>query len=223
MLAMEGNLTKRERRTTAPSKAKTSSPLSDKTLRRGRQPGGGGDRGLRRLREAAHARGGPRPHHRGRRRRRRRAAHPRHLGKKHVFLSEGTRQHLEDLRNEKRNQAATTAQRIWRGYTVKKKWPNLRRNLQAQLVAQRSSRATRPRPQPISGTPPPEAMHNGNFVDKSRQQIPLTMPDEVIKSMPGHQDQNNSLGMDRCDFKIIQKTCSLFGLDLVSTWEGFID
>ena len=144
------------------------------------------------------------------------------LGKKHVFLSEGTRQHLEDLRNEKRNQAATTAQRIWRGYTVKKKWPNLRRNLQAQLVAQRSSRATRPRPQPISGTPPPEAMHNGNFVDKSRQQIPLTMPDEVIKSMPGLQDQNNSLGVDRCDFKIIQKTCSLFGLDLVSTYNRFM-
>ena len=82
---MEDNLTKRERRTTAPSKAKTSSPLSDKTLGRGRQPRGGGDCGLRRLREAAHARGGPRTHHRGRCRRRRRAAHPRHLGKKHVL------------------------------------------------------------------------------------------------------------------------------------------
>jgi len=131
------------------------------------------------------------------------------LGKKHVFLSEGTRQHLETLRTDKRNAAATLVQTIWRGHNAKKKWPNLRRNLQAQLVAQRSSRATRPRPQPISGTPPPEAMQHGNFMDKSRQQISLSGQDPIS------QDQHNlGMGLDRCDFKTIQKTCSLFGLDL---------
>merc|ERR1712218_24478 len=44
-------------------------------------------------------------------------------------------------------------------------------------------RSQRPRPQPISGTPPPDASINNNPID-------------------------------RCDFKTIQQTCSLFGLDL---------
>ena len=51
-------------------------------------------------------------------------------------------------------------------------------------------RTQRPRPQPISGTPPPDA-------------------------------SINSQAIDRCDFKTIQQTCSLFGLDLVS-YIGFL-
>merc|ERR1712038_1592649 len=44
-------------------------------------------------------------------------------------------------------------------------------------------RSQRPRPQPISGTPPPDASINNNPID-------------------------------RCDFKTIQQSCALFGLDL---------
>merc|ERR1712141_795372 len=51
-------------------------------------------------------------------------------------------------------------------------------------------RTQRPRPQPISGTPPPDA-------------------------------SINSQAIDRCDFKTIQQTCSLFGLDLVS-YAGYL-
>merc|ERR1719273_290411 len=51
-----------------------------------------------------------------------------------------------------------------------------------------SGRSQRPRPQPISGTPPPD------------------------NSLITHNNNNN--GVDRCDFKTIQQTCSLFGLDL---------
>ena len=85
----------------------------------------------------------------------------------------------------------------------------------------------RPRPQPISGTPPPDALHNGLFLNKNRQnyqQQSLHEPGSGVgggmAGLAGHgmqQGQGNiTAGLDRCDFKTIQKTCSLFGLDLVS-------
>lgn len=42
-------------------------------------------------------------------------------GKRHVFLSEGIRQHLERLRTEIRNRSATFIQAIWRGWQLRKK------------------------------------------------------------------------------------------------------
>lgn len=156
--------------------------------------------------------------------------------------SEGIRQHLESLRNETRFRAAVIIQSIWRGWHARKKWPALKCSLQlhqpvssagknllniveffpsfaTQIIfsifighvmsSNLTSRAvsnippvnnlnnithannnntcgssgnaatlTRPRPQPIAGTPPPD-------------------PSE------------------KCDSKVIQQTCSLFGLDLV--------
>jgi len=53
------------------------------------------------------------------------------LGKKHVFLTEGTRQHLERLRTEKRNASVTLIQSVWRGFSARKKWPAVRRGLQS--------------------------------------------------------------------------------------------
>jgi len=119
------------------------------------------------------------------------------LGKKHVFLTEGTRQHLEKLRTDKRNASVTLIQSVWRGSRARKNWPNLRRSLQAQLVAQRSTKPSRPRPQPISGTPPPESSGS------------------AAAFLTGEQSRQEQfhLGQDRCDMKTIQKTCSLFGLD----------
>jgi len=84
------------------------------------------------------------------------------LGKKHVFLTEGTRQHLERLRTEKRNTSVTLIQSVFRGFSARKKWPAVRRGLQSHQANnlsqhQRTSKPSRPRPQPISGTPPPES------------------------------------------------------------------
>lgn len=121
------------------------------------------------------------------------------LGKKHVFLTEGTRQHLETLRTDKRTASVTLIQSVWRGFSARKKWPTVRRNLQAQMVAARNSKPGRPRPQPISGTPPPEA---GGAAAAF-----------LLAEQGRHQQQFQ----DRCDMKTIQKTCSLFGLDPVST------
>ncbi|TRY68528.1 hypothetical protein TCAL_13103 [Tigriopus californicus] len=128
-------------------------------------------------------------------------------GRKHVFLSEGARQQLERIREERRNNAALRIQCLWRAWTVRRRthgrlaqtgrglnvqptptnanlnqagpcfpshWDPKFNNAQNARVSTR-----RPRPQPISGTPPPDLMQT-----------------------------------DRCDLKIIQQTCALFGLDL---------
>ncbi|XP_050306303.1 myosin-VIIa isoform X2 [Anthonomus grandis grandis] len=113
------------------------------------------------------------------------------LGKRHIFLSEGIRQLLETLRNETRQKAATLIQSSWRGWRCRYRWSTLRRetnkpNIDSiaplgplKIAAPRTGipPGTRPRPQPIAGTPPPD----------------LT---------------------EKCDAKIIQQTCNLFGLDL---------
>jgi len=99
-------------------------------------------------------------------------------------------------------------------------------------------KSSRPRPQPISGTPPPDALQNGLFLGavaakvrssaggggieepvKIRQGLPLPGEDQLIRgggdqlTSGGRNDQFVN-GGDRCDLKTIQKTCSLFGLDL---------
>ena len=178
-------------------------------------------------------------------------------GRKHIFLSEGARQQLEQMRDSRRKIAATRIQALWRGWNVRKRRDckpkrndDIHNNSKQQLThpMKASTKATinammqqnnvesnntnvgsnqqfaqnkpslmssssstgainglplipggiqqynpgalvgrtqRPRPQPISGTPPPDA-------------------------------SINSQAIDRCDFKTIQQTCSLFGLDLVS-------
>jgi len=143
------------------------------------------------------------------------------LGKKHVFLSEGTRQHLEKLRTETRNTAATLIQSVWRGLACRKRWPNLHRNLQAQLLQQRSTKTSRPRPQPILGTPPPDAIQNMTFLEKGNhhQRLPtkqvIPNGDQLVLHHSSEHNPPHTLNApDRCDFKTIQKLCSLFGLDL---------
>ncbi|CAH1367105.1 unconventional myosin-Ia isoform X2 [Tenebrio molitor] len=108
------------------------------------------------------------------------------LGKRHIFLSEGIRQHLEKLRADTRQKAATLIQSTWRGWHCRYRWAALRREKEHKTAATSNGLANRtpiggaiarPRPQPIAGTPPPD-------------------PNE------------------KCDAKIIQQTCNLFGLDL---------
>jgi dachs protein len=164
-------------------------------------------------------------------------------GRKHIFLSEGARQQLEQMRDSRRKWAATKVQSLWRGWNVRKKRDSKPKrnddihnsnqfnplkastkttisammhhsneiNHASQMIQNKNMmssstgainglplipggiqqfqnsqlvRSQRPRPQPISGTPPPESSINNHPVD-------------------------------RCDFKTIQQTCSLFGLDLV--------
>ncbi|CAG9855668.1 unnamed protein product [Phyllotreta striolata] len=101
------------------------------------------------------------------------------MGKRHIFLSEGIRQELEKLRSETRRKAATLIQSTWRGWHCRYRMTAVRREKSAiqPPVSRAAIGGTRPRPQPIAGTPPPD-------------------PNE------------------KCDAKIIQQTCNLFGLDL---------
>ncbi|KAI1301352.1 Unconventional myosin-VIIb [Halotydeus destructor] len=105
-------------------------------------------------------------------------------GKRHIFLSEYARQQLERLRTQRRNEAATCVQSKWRGWHFRlTQWPAMRRTLVQKRQAARSAAAAallssmqqqavtnsgsgkggpaslvsgRPRPQPITGTPPPD-------------------------------------------------------------------
>ena len=160
-------------------------------------------------------------------------------GRKHVFLSEGARQRLEAMRDRRRSGAATKVQALWRGHRSRSRGQSRPKRNEAAIktsnvrntnitytrdlrslnflspiencnkpiefllsfllkgtsivgtssAIRASQRSQRPRPQPISGTPPP--------------------------SHPG-QDDVDSVAADKCDFKTIQQTCALFGLDLVS-------
>ena len=98
-------------------------------------------------------------------------------GRKYIFLSEGARQELEVARNAKRLNSALKIQHFWR------RRKNAKNNVINNNNWNNQQNHHKPRPKPISCTPP----------------LPL----------------NDIIHSDRCDFRIIQQTCSLFGLDLV--------
>ncbi|CAG0900551.1 unnamed protein product, partial [Darwinula stevensoni] len=100
------------------------------------------------------------------------------IGTRHIFISEGARQKLEKVRMRTRERASTLIQSVWRGWHLRRRWPGLQRQLQlctptriinphapnSNTVSQGpgsnhlgGSTRNRPRPQPIAGTPPPEA------------------------------------------------------------------
>ena len=160
-------------------------------------------------------------------------------GRKHVFLSEGARQQLERMREGRRNEAAILIQKTWKGWSIRSKSsippPSRSRfpqtptksiikptttaiptaaaagfnpiggvgailsRLSSSSTSRMSSRSGRPRPQPITGTPPPEPI--GAATISRAEEVPPVQAAGAQK--------------DRCDFKVIQQTCALFGLDLV--------
>lgn len=98
-------------------------------------------------------------------------------GRKHIFMSEGMRQQLEQMRESKLRTSATLIQKTWRGWHIRRQMGKSTKAM--PITSGRMTSTRRPRPQPITGTPPPDMVQS-----------------------------------DRCDFKIIQQTCALFGLDL---------
>lgn len=185
-------------------------------------------------------------------------------GKRHVFISEGIRQHLEHLRHEIRNKSATRMQATWRGWWWRKKMAgsNLRQSYQQQQRSAGNDAAL------ISALPAiasscaklASAHNNPNGKATSAAMAALAAvaaaaPNTgsynrrikccICKSDISHivarlsaKSTNPNLGIsgtvtrprpqpiagtpppdphEKCDQKIIQQTCSLFGLDLVST------
>ncbi|XP_054159659.1 uncharacterized protein LOC128957868 [Oppia nitens] len=116
------------------------------------------------------------------------------LGKRHIFLSEGARQQLEMLRNERRMMSAVLIQSTWKGWNFRRRWPLIRQSLLMQNVSSKvtanttvNTMSSKPRPLPITGTPPPFG----------------TCP-----------QQNKLKSIEICDQNVIQETCTLFGIDL---------
>ncbi|XP_068140708.1 unconventional myosin-Vb [Drosophila tropicalis] len=148
-------------------------------------------------------------------------------GKRHVFLSEGIRQHLEHLRTEIRHKSAILMQATWRGWWWRKKMGT---NKVKRL------RGGQPGPLPLLTKPnhnshnTPSKTVNANAM-AALAAVAAAAPNAVPRLSAKSTNLGTNLGVarprpqpiagtpppdphEKCDQKIIQQTCSLFGLDL---------
>uniref|UniRef100_A0A1A9WFZ4 Myosin motor domain-containing protein n=1 Tax=Glossina brevipalpis TaxID=37001 RepID=A0A1A9WFZ4_9MUSC len=138
-------------------------------------------------------------------------------GKRHVFLSEGIRQHLEHLRTEIRNKSATLIQASWRGWQWRKKLGAVKHQRSrvgnnGLLVLPAAIKLTKNHGTATSNglvTQPATSASGPRLSTKTTNLNTVTRPrPQPIAGTPPP-DPN-----EKCDAKIIQQTCSLFGLDL---------
>ena len=117
-------------------------------------------------------------------------------GRKHIFLSEGARQQLESLRNMKIHKSATLIQNHWKVYKSRKQQHKRQNSNINNNITQDSTDSSKNGPD-----------QNLNLLwHHSRRPKPISGTPPPLDVASG----------DKCDFKTIQQTCSLFGLDLVS-------
>jgi len=144
-------------------------------------------------------------------------------GRKHIFLSEGARQQLEYLRIHIRTKSATKIQSVFRGYLSRRRFsmnnalnkPN--NNIRSSTLVPSSSGT-------IGGTtnssstaaqqPPPPQPNNLNLVMMQQQQQQQSYRSHRPKPISCTPPPFDGMHSDKCDYKTIQQTCSLFGLDL---------
>lgn len=140
-------------------------------------------------------------------------------GKRHIFLSEGIRQHLEKLRSDIRIRSAAIIQSVWRGYQLRRRIGSMKRPRDVL----HANRTTNNHVNNIGTCLSSLSCRLGDGLIKSFFWIPLASrpaakitagatrprPQPIAGTPPP--DPN-----EKCDNKIIQQTCNLFGLDLVS-------
>ncbi|XP_046742068.1 unconventional myosin-IXAa isoform X2 [Diprion similis] len=120
------------------------------------------------------------------------------LGKRHIFLSEGIRQQLEALRADTRRRAATAIQSSWRGWRIRRRWP-IRRSVIGigSNVIQKQHHTLQVGQRGVTAG---SGNATGNGARPRPQPIAGTPPPDPT---------------EKCaDQKMIQQTCTLFGLDL---------
>ncbi|XP_060535628.1 unconventional myosin-IXa [Cylas formicarius] len=110
------------------------------------------------------------------------------MGKRHIFLSEGIRQLLERMRNATRHKAATIIQSTWRGWKCRHRWSARRRE----------------KPEPLLNVP-------ATIKSSAPRNLTGTGPRPRPQPIAGTPPPDPA---EKCDTKIIQQTCNLFGLDL---------
>ncbi|EDW88539.2 unconventional myosin-IXa isoform X2 [Drosophila yakuba] len=147
-------------------------------------------------------------------------------GKRHAFLSEGIRQHLEHLRTEIRHKSATLMQATWRGWWWRKKMgsggPKRSKLPGHQQTPLSNSKAT-----PNSAAQSKAASSTMAALAAVAAAAPISVPRLSAKTTnlgiggtvarPRPQPIAGTPPPDpqeKCDQKIIQQTCNLFGLDL---------
>ncbi|EDW89595.1 uncharacterized protein LOC6528851 [Drosophila yakuba] len=134
-------------------------------------------------------------------------------GKRHVFLSEGIRQHLEHLRTEIRHKSANLMQAIRRGSWWRKKMssggPKRSKHLGHQQAPLSNTKVT-----PNSAAQSKAVVAAAAPISVPRLSAKTTNPcigGTVARPRP---QPIAGTPQEKCDQKIIQQTCNLFGLDL---------
>lgn len=142
-------------------------------------------------------------------------------GKRHVFLSEGIRQHLEKLRSDIRASSAAVIQSVWRGYQLRRRIGSVKRPrdmLHNNINGNMNNTQAAGLLFFISHNSKEYQIFNKQFeftatthqtVKSTATAAPRPRPQPIAGTPPP--DPN-----EKCDSKIILQTCNLFGLDLVS-------
>ena len=153
-------------------------------------------------------------------------------GRKHIFLSEGARQQLEYLRIHIRTKSAAKIQSVFRGYLHRKRF-----NINSALSKPNNNNINRTVAMPVPSSPAhraeagPSLQHQNNpssqanisnlnmLIQMQQQQQSFrshNRPKPISCTPPPFDASQSGMQTDKCDYKTIQQTCSLFGLDLVS-------
>ena len=153
-------------------------------------------------------------------------------GRKHIFLSEGARQQLEYLRIHIRTKSAAKIQSVFRGYLHRKRF-----NINSALSKPNNNNMNRTVAMPVPSSPAhraeagPSLQHQNNpssqanisnlnmLIQMQQQQQSFrshNRPKPISCTPPPFDASQSGMQTDKCDYKTIQQTCSLFGLDLVS-------
>ena len=161
-------------------------------------------------------------------------------GRKHIFLSEGARQQLEYLRIHIRTKSATKIQSVFRGYLSRKRFSmnnvfkpaannNIRQSVNLVPSVPNPPTSQSANSSTVQQQQPPIPPQTGNnqinqnlnlMMMQQQQQFNTSRSQNRPKPISCTPPPFDASGMhsDKCDYNTIQQTCSLFGLDLVSSY-----
>lgn len=125
------------------------------------------------------------------------------MGKRHIFLSEGIRQQLEAMRADTRRRAATAIQSSWRGWRIRRRWP-----IRRSVIGLNSSIVQKQHQTSSVGNTGQRAVTTGSGTGNGTSNGARPRPQPIAGTPPPDPTEKCA------DQKMIQQTCTLFGLDL---------